>query len=248
MFELKNKVALVTGSAKGIGQGIAIALAKQGCDVIVADIVDGSKTVSLVKNLRRKSMYIEVDTSDSVSIGDMIEEAIKKFKRIDIFVNNAGVYIPGVTEDYDKEFLDKTLDVNLRGYFLCAKAVFPYLKKRKGTLVNISSIAGISGFSQSAAYCASKGGVVLLTKTLAGDWGQYGIRVNAVCPGIIKTAMTTGVLGNKQMKKGIMMKLPIKRVGMPKDIANGVVFLVSDEASYVTGQSLVIDGGWTSML
>ncbi|MBU2639241.1 MAG: SDR family oxidoreductase [Nanoarchaeota archaeon] len=248
MFELKNKVAVVTGGARGIGQAIAISLAKQGCDVVVGDIINGENTVKKIKSLRRKSMFLMVDTSDGRSIKNMIKETVKSFKRIDILVNNAGIYRAGESENFSEEDWSKIIKVNLSGYFLCCKEAFPYLKRSKGNIVNVASIAGLMGFSQSAAYCASKGGIIMLTKTLAGDWGQYGIRVNAVCPGIIRTAMTTGILSSKQAKRGMLMKLPIKRIGNPEDIANGVVYLVSKEASYVTGTTLVIDGGWTSML
>ncbi len=248
MLELKNKVAVVTGAARGIGQGIALKLARQGADIVVGDIINGEETVKLIKRLKRKAIYVKVDTSDEISVDNLINEAIKKFRRLDILVNNAGIYKAGNNEDFKEEDWDKTLDINLKGYFLCCKKAFSYLKKSKGCIINISSIAGLMGFNQSAAYCASKAGIILLTKTLAGDWGEYGIRVNAVCPGLIRTAMTRDVLNNKKMKNSILSKLAVKKVGNPEDIANGVVFLASKEASYVTGHALVIDGGWTSNL
>ena len=132
MFELKNKVAVVTGSSRGIGQAIAINLARQGCDVIVGDILDGNKTVSLIKRLRRKAMYARVDTSDSRSIKNMIKETIKNFKKIDILVNNAGIYKAGESEEVNEEDWKKTINVNLNGYFLCCKEAFPYLKRSWG--------------------------------------------------------------------------------------------------------------------
>lgn len=248
MLELKNKVAVVTGASRGIGQGIALKLAKQGANIVVGDIINGEETVRLIKRLKRKAIYVKVDTSDETSVDNLINEAIKKFKRLDILVNNAGIYKAGNSEEFMEEDWDRILDINLKGYFLCCQKAFPYLKKSKGSIVNISSIAGLMGFNQSVAYCASKAGIILLTKTLAGDWGRYGIRVNAICPGLIKTAMTRDVLNNKKMKNSILDKLAVKRVGNPEDIANGVVFLASKEAGYVTGHALVIDGGWISML
>ena len=248
MFELKNKVALVTGSARGIGAEIAVLLAKQGADVIVVDIIDGKDTAEKIKKLNRRAVYIGVDVSDKDSVVNMIAQAVSKFKKIDIVVNNAGVYIGGNSETFFDEDWKKTIDVNLTGYFLVCKEAFRYLKKTKGNIVNIASIAGLSGFRQSAAYCSSKGGIILLTKSLAADWGKYGIRVNAICPGLIRTAMSKTMLENKKMKEKIISKLAIPRIGIPEDIANGVVYLSSDEAGYVTGQYLIIDGGWSCSL
>ena len=249
MFELKNKVAIVTGSARGIGRSIALALAKQGANIVVADVINGNQTVDMVKKLKRKSFFVKTDTSDNNSIENMVNECIKKFKKVDILVNNAGIFRQGLSESFTEEEWDKLISINLKGYFLCSKAVGKYmLKRKKGCILNISSIAGLGGFAQSAAYCSSKGGVILLTKTLAAEWGKRGIRVNAICPGLIKTPMVTGLLANKQFMKSLSTKVPLTRVGAPKDIAYAVLYLVSDEASFTTGHALVVDGGWTCSL
>jgi NAD(P)-dependent dehydrogenase (short-subunit alcohol dehydrogenase family) len=249
MFNLTGKIAIVTGSARGIGQSIAVELARQGANVVVADIISGNTTVNKIKTLKRKSFFIKVDVSKKEEIENVITETIKKFKKIDILVNNAGIFQPSPSETLKESDWEKTIDINLKGYFLFAQSVGKHmLKRKKGNIINIASVAGIRGYAQSVAYCSSKGGINLLTKSLAAEWSPQGIRVNCICPGIIETAMTKDILSNKKTKQGMLMKIPLKRTGKPIDIAGGAVFLASDASSYITGQELVIDGGWTSVL
>ncbi len=249
MFNLTGKIAIVTGSARGIGQSIAVELAKQGANVVVTDIIPGNATVNKIKALKRKSFFVKVDVSKKEEIENVVMETIKKFKKIDILVNNAGIFQPSPTESLKEEDWEKTININLKGYFLFAQSVGRHmLKRKKGNIINIASVAGIRGYAQSAAYCSSKGGINLLTKSLAADWSPQGIRVNSICPGIIETAMTKDILANKKTKQGMLMKIPVRRIGKPIDIAGGAVFLASDASSYITGQELVIDGGWTSVL
>ncbi len=247
MFNLTGKVAVVTGAARGIGQSIAVELARAGADVVVSDIIPGDETVKKIKLLKRKSIYVKTDVSNKRDVENLIEETIKNFKKIDIFVNNAGIYLAGPIDSVSEESWDKTMSINLKGYFLCSQAALKYMK-RGASIINISSVAGISGFAQSAAYCASKGGVRLLTKSLAADLGPKGIRVNSVHPGIIDTAMTKGILDDKKQKAKMLAKIPLKRAGQPVDIAGPVVFLASDAASYMTGSEVVVDGGWIAEL
>lgn len=248
MIDLKGKVAIVTGAARGIGQAIAVELARCGADVVVSDILSGENTVRKIKALKRKSFYVKTDVSKKQEIENLMEEVLKKFRKIDVLVNNAGIFAPKATEKSLEEEWDKTIDINLKGYFLCAQEAGKYmLKKREGSIVNIASIAGIGGYSQAAAYCASKGGIRLLTKSLAVEWGPY-IRVNSICPGVIETAMTKGMLKDRKTKQGMLAKIPLKRTGKPIDIAGAAVFLASDSSSYITGQDIVVDGGWTSGL
>ncbi|MBU4086425.1 MAG: SDR family oxidoreductase [Nanoarchaeota archaeon] len=247
MFSLINKVAIVTGSARGIGQAIAIELARQGADVVVSDIIPGDETVKKIKALKRKSIYVKTDVTSKKDIESLIQETIKNFKKIDILVNNAGVFITQPTLDFSQENWDKTLNINLRGYFLCSQAALKYMKKG-ASIINISSVAGMSGYPMAAAYCASKGGVRLLTKSLAVEFGPKGIRVNSIHPGIIETAMTQDILKDKNTKEGMVSKVPLRRTGQPIDIAGPAVFLASDAASYITGEELIVDGGWTAGL
>lgn len=249
MFDLKNKVAIVTGSARGIGQSIAIELARYGANVVVSDIIPGQGTVNKIKALKKKSVFIKADMSKKSDIDNLINQTIKKFKKIDILVNNAGIFQTSPSETLKEEDWDKTIDVNLKGYFLCAQEAGKHMIKRKqGTIINVASIAGLEGYAQAASYCASKGGIVNLTNSLAAEWGPKGIRINSICPGVIDTAMTKGMLADKKIKQGMLMKIPLKRTGKPIDIAGAAVFLASNASSYITGTEIIIDGGWTCAL
>lgn len=243
MFDLSNKVAIVTGSARGIGQAIAIEFARTGADVVVSDIIPGDETVKQIKALKRKAIYVKTDVTNKKDIDNLISEAIKNFKKIDILVNNAGIAITEPSLNVSQESWDKTMNINLRGYFLCSQAALKYMKKGS-SIINISSVAGICGSATAAAYCASKGGVRLLTKALAVEFAPQGIRVNSIHPGLIDTAMTKDVLENKAAKNAMVSGIPMKRVGQPVEIAGPAVFLASDAASYITGEELVVDGGW----
>ena len=249
MFDLKNKVAIVTGSARGIGQSIAIELARHGADVVVSDIISGQATVNKIKALKKKSVFIKADMSKKSDITNLINQTIKKFKKIDILVNNAGIFSSSPSETLKEEDWDKTIDINLKGYFLCAQEAGKHMiKKKRGSIINIASVAGLEGYPQAASYCASKGGIVNLTNSLAAEWGPKGIRINSICPGVIETAMTKEMLGDKKIKQGMLMKIPLKRTGKPIDIAGAAVFLASDASSYITGTEIIIDGGWTCAL
>ncbi len=249
LFDLTGKVAIVTGAARGIGQSIAVELARKGANVVVSDIIPGNSTVNQIKKLKRKSFFIKADVSKKQEVENLINETLKQFKKIDILVNNAGIFQPSPTETLKEEDWEKTIDINLKGYFLCAQAVSKYmLKRKKGVIINIASVAGLEGYAQGASYCASKGGIINLTNSLAAEWGPKGIRVNSICPGIIETAMTKGMLTNKKTKQGMLMKIPLKRTGKPIDIAGAAVFLASDNSSYITGTEIIIDGGWTCSL
>jgi len=249
MLNLTGKTAIVTGSARGIGQAIAIELARHGANVVITDIIPGNTTVNKIKALKRKSFFIKVDVSKKQEVENLINKTLKKFKKIDILVNNAGIFQPSPTETLKEEDWEKTININLKGYFLCAQAASKYmLKRKKGVIINIASVAGLEGYVQGASYCASKGGIINLTNSLAAEWGPKGIRVNSICPGIIETAMTKGMLTNKKTKQGMLMKIPLKRTGKPIDIARAAVFLASDASSYITGTEIIIDGGWTCSL
>lgn len=247
LFDLSGKVAIVTGAARGIGQGIAIELARAGADVVVSDIIPEEGTINQIKKLKRKAIYVKTDISNKKQVENLINEAIKHFKKIDILVNNAGVYIPGSVSDLPEESWDKTMNINLKGPFLCSQAALKHMKKG-ASIINISSVAGIEGSAGGAAYCASKGGIRLFTKALAAEVGALGIRVNSIHPGLIDTAMTKGFTTDKKALAGMMSKFLIKRVGKPIDIAGPAVFLASEASSYMTGSEIVADGGWICAL
>ena len=245
LFDLIGKVAIVTGAARGIGQGIAIELARAGADVVVSDIIPEEGTIKQIKALKRKAIYIKTDISKKNEVENLINETIKNFKKIDILVNNAGIYLAGNISDFSEENWDKTMDINVKGCFLCSQAVLKHMKKGS-SIINISSVAGIEGSAGGAAYCASKGGIRLFTKALAAEVGHLGIRVNSIHPGLIDTAMASGL--NKKMKADMLNKFLIKRVGKPIDIAGPVVFLASEASSYITGSEIIVDGGWICAL
>jgi NAD(P)-dependent dehydrogenase (short-subunit alcohol dehydrogenase family) len=247
LFDLTGKVAIVTGAARGIGQGIAIEFAKHGADVVVSDIIPGDETVKKIKGLKKRSIYVKTDISSKKQVENLITQTIKEFKRMDILVNNAGVYILGNVADMPEETWDKTMNINAKGPFLCSQAALKYMKKG-ASIINVSSIAGIEGSAGGAAYCASKGAIRLFTKALAAEVGSLGIRVNSIHPGLIDTAMTKGFTGNKQALQGMMSKFLIKRVGQPIDIAGPAVFLASEASAYMTGSEIVADGGWIAAL
>jgi NAD(P)-dependent dehydrogenase (short-subunit alcohol dehydrogenase family) len=247
LFDLTGKVAIVTGAARGIGQGIAIELARAGADVVVSDIIPEEGTVNQIKKLKRKAIYVKTDISKKSDAENLIKETIKNFKKIDILVNNAGVYLSGNVSDMLEETWDKTMNINVKGPFLCSQAALKYMKKG-ASIINISSVAGIEGSAGGAAYCSSKGAIRLLTKALAAEVGVLGIRVNSVHPGLIETPMTKGITSDKKTVEGMMSKFLLKRSGKPVDIAGPVVFLASDASSYMTGSEIVVDGGWISAL
>lgn len=243
LFDLSGKVAIVTGAARGIGQSIAIEMAKAGAKIVVSDIIPTNQTVNKILKLKKKALGIKTDVSKKTDVENLIKQTIKKFRKIDILVNNAGVYIPGETLKLSEEDWDKTININLKGNFLCSQAALRHMKSG-ASIINISSIAGIKGSAGAAAYCSSKGGTRLLTKALAAEFGPKGIRINSIHPGLIDTAMTKGISSDKKTLKGMMSKFLIKRVGNPLDIAGPAVFLASDAAAYMTGSEIVADGGW----
>lgn len=247
MTSLKGKVAIVTGARRGIGRGIALAFAKNGAKVVVSDLneKDCQKVVDEIKNLGSYGLAVKCDVSSSKEVEAMIKTTVDKFGKIDILVNNAGIALMKPFKDMTEEDWDKVLSVNLKSVFLCSKAVLPELiKQGKGKVINIASIAGQIGFAQSSAYCASKAGIINLTRVMALELAQHKINVNAIGPGVIKTAMTKQFLEDPKMKEMLLSQTPWGRFGKPEDIANAAVFLASDQADFITGTTLFVDGGW----
>jgi len=245
-FDLSKKVAIVTGASRGLGKAMALGLAQAGADVVITDVLPTDEAVAEVKKLGRRSIGLKLDVTDPKAIGAMLDEVEKKMGKIDIFINNAGIYYPTPMEKYDDKAWTKIMQVNFKGTLNCAQQVGERMARQKsGVIINIASVAGLMAFAQSSAYNCSKAAIIMLTKTLATEWGSKGIRVNAICPGVIATDMTKGLLddaGFKQMVKG---RVPMQRHGTPDELAGAAVFLASDASSYVTGHALVVDGGWT---
>jgi len=248
--DLKNKVAIITGARQGMGKAHALKLAQQGCKVVVADISqdDCGKVVDEIKAMAGEAIAVKCDISKKVEVDAMVEKTIKEFGRIDILVNNAGICQFSSFLDLTENDWDKTLDINLKGYFLCSQAASrEMVKQKKGVIVNIASIAmgqiGM-GFPGIVHYCASKGGIVAMAEAMALELAPFGIRINSIAPGAIDTPMMDSTKQNPKALEGILASIPLHKFGKPEDIANAVAFLASDESSYMTGSVVVVDGGW----
>lgn len=242
----KDKVALVTGGSSGIGRATALAFAKKGAKVVIADWIENQETIDLIKNMGGEAIFVKCDVSKSADVKALIEKTIDTFGRLDFAYNNAGIEgTSAPTQDCSEENWDKTIDVNLKGIWLCMKYQIPVmLKKGKGSIVNCSSVAGLVGFQGLPAYVASKHGVIGLTKTAALENAKLGIRINAVCPGVIQTPMIDRLTGNqKEAEEQFTTMEPVGRFGQPEEIACAVMWLCSDEASFVTGIEMPVDGG-----
>jgi len=244
-MNLVNKVAIVTGAGRGIGKAIAIALAREGVNIIAidVDIQTAEKVAKEIKSLDRQALAIQVDVSDSKEVNRMVQSVLKKFKRVDILVNNAAIIKRGSIEDLTEEDWDRVMDVNLKGAFNCAKAVVGTMKKQRyGKIVNISSIAGkIGDLASAPCYGASKAGMTCLAKSLARELASYNINVNVVAPHAIETDMSKE--WSEEKRKSIIADIPLGHLGEPEDIAEAVVFLVSDKAKFITGEVLDVNGG-----
>jgi len=249
MFDLKRKKALVTGASRGIGRGIALALAKQGADVAInyhSNAEEANKIVGEIKALGRDCFAVQADVANKESVTKMFEEVNTKWGKLDILVNNAGILRMASFEEIKEEDWDQVLDTNLKGQVLCAQGAVK-LMESGAKIINMASIAsgGVGiGSVRISHYVASKGGVVALTEAMAVDLAPRGINVNAIAPGMIETDMTQPLLADEKFKVGIMARIPKGRVGKPEDIGAAAAFLASDEADYITGTVIYVDGGW----
>lgn len=244
-----EKVVIVTGGSFGIGKASAIAFAERGAKVVVADCIEDKETIDTITELGGEAIFVKCDVSKSADVKILVDKTIEKFGRLDYALNNAGIEgIVGNTIDCTEENWDKTVNVNLKGIWLCMKYEIPeMIKFGKGAIVNISSVAGIVGFQTLPAYVASKHGIVGLTKTTALEFAKQNIRINAVCPGTIKTPMFERFTGNKkEIEQQYANMEPIGRIGMPEEVAEAVVWLCSDASSFVTGHAMLVDGGWVA--
>ena len=248
-MRLKDKVAIVTGAASGIGQAIAVEFAKEGADVCVTDVnLDGAKQVAEeIRRLGRKATALQVDVTKLSDIDKMVASTIDNHGKIDILVNNAGVYIKASILELTEAAWDTMLDVMLKGTFFCTQRVLPQmLKQGKGKVINLGSTWGQTGFFDASAYCAAKGGVINLTRQMALDLAPKKINVNALGPGTTDTPLIRADLEDPEKARLYLDRLPIGRVARPEEIAWAAVYLASDEADFVTGHTLFVDGGWLS--
>jgi len=242
-MKLENKVAIVTGAASGIGLAIADLFVAEGAKVIYSDINDGG-----LKLDPARAAFVPCDVAQSAAVDALVKAAVDKFGRLDIMVNNAGIGSLGSILDTTDAVWEKTLQVNLFGVFYGARAAAQAMKAAgiKGSIINMSSILGAVGFSGAVAYSATKGGVVQLTHAGALDLAPLGIRINAIAPGFIATNMTKGILEDKDFQAMVKANTPLGYVGEPNDIAQAALYLASDDAKYVTGTVIYVDGGWTA--
>jgi NAD(P)-dependent dehydrogenase (short-subunit alcohol dehydrogenase family) len=246
---LKDKVAIITGAGSGIGQATAKIFASEGAKVVVADYKPegGQATVKMITDAGGEAIFSQTDVSKTDQVQAMINLAVEKFGGLDILFNNAGVAPMADLANTTDEIWQKTIDVDLKGVFLGTKFAVPEMAKRgKGKIINTASIAGLVGFQGITAYCAAKGGVVNLTKELALDLAAKKININAIAPGVIKTNMTADILKDEKQAQGMLAQTPIGRLGEPEDIAYAALYLASDESDFVTGHTLVVDGGWVA--
>lgn len=253
IMDLKNKVAIVTGSASGIGRAIAKEYAEKGAKVVVTDIQEepregGKPTHKMIDEESGEAIFVKTDVSSEEEVDDLIKSTVEEFGKIDILVNNAGIFYQEKLHESDFGNWKELMDVNLNGVYLCTKKVIDHMLENdiEGKIVNISSIAGSVGYAGSPAYCASKGAITNLTRELAVDYAEEGINVNAISPGVIKTQMTDQFTSDPEMKAFMEQNTPYKRLGEPEDIAHAAVFLASEKSNFINGADLKVDGGWTA--
>lgn len=251
IFDLTGKVAIVTGGGRGLGSTMALALADAGADVVVTDLLisEAKEVVKEISLKRKRSLAIKADVSKAMQVQKMVTKVMGHFGRADILVNNAGINIISPAEDFSVEDWDKVLSVNLTGVFLCAQAFGKVMiKQRKGKIINIASVAGMVGTPHNAvAYNSTKAGVINLTRALAVEWGKYNINVNAIAPGMVETELTKKRLKNKEYYDYWIDRTPLRRIGRPEDLIGAVVYLSSEASNWLTGHTIVIDGGYTAL-
>ena len=248
-MRLEGKVALISGGARGMGAVEAKLFAKEGAKVIIGDMLEdeGRRVEAEINESGGDCVFVLLDVSDEDAWRRAVNEAVSRYGKLDILVNNAGIYRAHIVEETTVEEWDQVMDINAKGVFLGTKHAIPAMRQAGGgSIVNISSVAGLVGSKQTTAYTASKGAVRLLTKSTAIQYASEGIRANSVHPGTIVTPMTEGFLADDSMLEDRINRTPLKRLGRPEDVAYGALYLASDEASFVTGSELVIDGGRTA--
>lgn len=247
--DLSGKVTLVTGGSRGIGRSIAEALAHSGAKVAVASrtLEDVERVAAQIKQACGEAVGVAVDLADVPSIKAAIEQVEEQLGAIDILVNSAGINIQAYAVDVTEKDWDTVVGINLKGaFFVCQEVGRRMISRSGGKIINIASQMGFVGYFRRSAYCASKGGLVQLTKVLAVEWAEHNINVNAVAPTFIETEFTEGMFAEKGFRKEIIERIPLKKIGKPEDVVGAVLYLSSESANLVTGHTLLVDGGWTA--
>ncbi len=248
-MRLEGKVALISGGARGMGATEAKMFAREGAKVVIGDVLEekGRQTEAEINETGGECLFVKLDVTSEAEWQMAVATAVARFGKLDILVNNAGIFRGNRVEDTTSEEWDQVMDINAKGVFLGTKHSIPEMRKAGGgSIVNISSVAGLVGNPYSSAYNASKGAVRLLTKSTAIQYAKDGIRANSIHPGVIVTPMTQDVVNDPSFREFRLAANPISRLGQPADIAYGALYLASEESSFVTGSELVIDGGWTA--
>ncbi len=254
-FDLTDKVAIVTGGARGLGRTITLGLAHFGAHVVVADVLteEAASVKAEIVAMGRRCLALTVDVTNADAVRGMVESCVTEFGAVDVLVNNAGVNVRKSIVDVTEADWDKVLDTNLKGAFLCTQAVGQVMaEKKRGSVINIASIFGFVGWDPPAGftetmYCASKGGIVQLTRAFAVEWAKHNVRVNAIAPAFLRTPLIERLWADDATREDILRRTPLARLGEPDEIIGPVIFLASDAASFVTGQTLVVDGGWLAV-
>jgi cyclopentanol dehydrogenase len=248
-MRLENKVALISGGARGMGAVEAKLFISEGAKVVIGDVLEdeGRRTEAEINEAGGECLFVPLDVTSEAAWQDAVQAAVRRFGKLGILVNNAGIYRTERVEETSSELWDQVMGINAKGVFLGTKHAIPEMRNAGGgSIVNISSVAGLVGDNISAAYASSKGAVRLLTKSTAVQYAKEGIRCNSVHPGTIETPMTADMLVDPQYRQDRMERTPLQRLGTAQDVAYGVLYLASDESSFVTGSELVIDGGRTA--
>ena len=248
-MRLQNKVALISGGAKGMGAVEAKLFAKEGAKVVIGDVLEteGKQIEAEINETGGECLFVPLDVTDENQWNTAVEATLGRFGKLDILINNAGIFRSGTVEETSSAEWDQVMDINAKGVFLGAKAAIPAMREAGGgSIINLSSVAGLVGAAYSTAYSASKGAVRLFTKSTAIQYATDGVRCNSIHPGVIQTDMTKEAISDSQFKAQRLDPTPLARLGQPEDVAYGALYLASDESSFVTGAELVIDGGWTA--
>lgn len=248
MTQEDSRVAIVTGGGSGIGRAIALALAADRCAIAIFDrnTRNGAAVASEIERSGQRARAYEIDVTVSGGVHQAVEEVVKTFGRIDVLVNNAGIGVLGSVEELAEEEWDRVMSVNVKSVFLCSRAVIPHMAARGGgRIINVASVAGLVASPGRAAYCASKGAVVMLTRAMALDCAPRNINVNSICPGVVITPMTEKSLRDPADRQRRIDGTPLKRLAQPEEIAPAAVYLAGPGGSFVTGSTLVVDGGWS---
>ncbi len=246
-MELKNKIALITGAARGIGKATALEFAKEGAKLILSDIdIDNCEyTCDEIKKQGYDAIAIECDVTKKKDVEKLVKKTLNRFQRIDILVNCASEEIINPFFEIKENEWDSIIDVNLKGVFLITQLVAKKMALQKeGKIISVSSIAGKVGLTYASSFCAAKAGIINLTRELALELSEYRINVNSIVSGVLPTKITNNILEDKENKEDLLANIPLKRIGKPEDIAKAAVFLASERANYITGHNLVVDGGW----